>query len=128
MLQDMAEPENLVLREIRELRRDFLAGQEAVASSLRHLKAFADTLDELAEGFDAFRNETRTAFRELRSDVFTSDNNSLNRHNDLLKAMERLRAIEDIFVDESDGDDDDDASPYKEAKRVFRRLRESEKR
>ena len=91
----MAEPDNLVLLELRSLRRDFLAGQEAVASSLHHLKSFAGTLDTLAGEFEAFRVETRDALREIRSDLLRSDNNALNRHNDLLTAMERVRMVEE---------------------------------
>ena len=88
-------PKNLVLLELWSLRRDFLAGQEAVALSLNHLKAFAGTLDELASEFETFRVETRDSLREIRSDLLRSDNNALNRHNDLLNAMERVRTVEE---------------------------------
>ena len=91
------EPENLILREIRETRREHLASQESLALSLRHLSTFVKSLDRLHDEFDKFRAEMRAALRDVRSDIYTSDVNSLNRHNDVLRVMERLSSIEEAI-------------------------------
>ncbi|GAC1338260.1 MAG: hypothetical protein NVSMB26_25730 [Beijerinckiaceae bacterium] len=91
------EPENLVLRRLDEVRRGQIAALESQERVMSHLSTFAKNLDRLATEFETFKVETRQTLREMQLSAISSDNASLNRHNDLLKVLARIEELESKY-------------------------------
>ena len=79
---DMADPENLILRQLDLVRRELAAMREAS-------ELFAKRTGRLLEESGKMRND----IAEMRNDIHTLENQNLNRHNEILGILERLTRV-----------------------------------
>jgi seryl-tRNA synthetase len=85
-----AEPENLVLVELRGIRREFRA-------MLENQQTFARQQGQFLEGMNNLSNDIkdlRRVVQDLRSDVVMLESHNITRHNEILDILRRIESIE----------------------------------
>ena len=94
-------PDNLILIQLREMRREHAAAMGAVStamraveSAFRQITSVAGDVGSIRVDIAELRLEMQTGFRELRGDMLHLENQNISRHGETLNLFRRVGEIE----------------------------------